>query len=617
MLRLMIKKTVKLYCVALIAAGLGTNGTLASDISGAELYNTYCAACHHSAETGAPRQEALAQLTQVRIFDAMTSGIMQAQAADLTEVEKRQISKFLSPDRAETNGVENSCSAATSSAQTLGPVHVGGWGLSHGSGRNQSSTSAAIDPETAGSLELDWVFAFPNAGRARTQPTVAGNTLFTADQNGVVYALDADSGCVQWRYQAQAEVRSAISLGVDKNGDVETLFFGDFKANVYAVDVASRELLWRRKVDDFHVATITGSLTLLEDRLIVPVSSLEVGSALDPNYACCKFRGAVVALDRKTGAVIWKQHTTPAPRPQGTRENGTTRFGPSGAPIWSTPTVDPKRGLIYVGTGENYSRPTTNTSDSIIALNISDGSIKWVMQALADDAWNGACGRPQDSNCPENRGPDYDFGAPPILTTMADGRDIILAGQKSGYTFGIAPDTGELLWKSKVGLGGIMGGIHWGMATDGTNLYVPISDLSVYARDAHLKPQSGLHQVDVRTGKVGWSTINPDLCGDVAWRCSPGISAAVTLANGVVFGGGLDGILRAYRATDGAILWQRETNRKFEAVNGVSAEGGAIEPDGPVIVGDRLFITSGYDKFGQKFGNVLLSYKVKGKDHDD
>ena len=228
-----------------------------------------------------------------------------------------------------------------------------------------------------------------------------------------------------------------------------------------------------------------------------------------------------------TGKERWRTYTTDEPILQGINSAGAIIYGPSGAPIWSSPTVDTKRGLLYVGTGENYTHPTTFTSDSIIALSLETGVIEWINQVTVDDAWNGGCGNEDPVNCPENHGPDYDFGAPPMLTTLASGKEIILAGQKSGMVYAMDPDNnGKLIWEHQVGRGGIMGGIHWGMATDGDLVYVPISDMFVYEQDAHKPAQSGLHALNVSSGELVWSTFPDNICGDAEWDCSPGISAA-------------------------------------------------------------------------------------------
>ncbi len=601
-----------------VSAGQLTDDT-ATASRGMQLYDENCAACHESGVGEAPLTAALRKLTADHIFRAMNDGIMLAQSGHLLPDERRKIADYLGAiNRPEPVGAQSAgvCRDDQGRNSFAGHGEVENWGM--GLTNERHAGNSGISPQNVEALELDWVFAFPNSGRARTQPTVAGHTVFTAGQNGKVYALDLNSGCIRWSFQAEAEVRSAISVEINDLGRVQRLYFGDFEGNVYGFDVSSRTLLWKVRADDHPVATITGSLALHKDTIYVPVSSREVVSAASSTYECCTFRGSVVAYDKLTGDVRWQSFMMDEPVARGTNSVGATRFGPSGAPIWSSPTVDEKRGVLYVGTGENYSRPTTPTSDAIVALALEDGAIQWVNQVTPDDAWNGACGRPDAANCPENRGPDYDFGAPPILTTLLNGKQIILAGQKSGRAFAMDPDDGgKLVWRQQVGRGGIMGGIHWGMATDGSTVFVPVSDISVYQRDAHKPARSGLHAISAETGQPIWSTLTKDVCGDAKWRCSPGISAAVTLGNGLVFGGGLDGMLRAFDANTGQILWETNTNRSFEAVNGIEAEGGSLDSDGPVLVGDRLLVTSGYDKWGQKFGNVLLTYRVgRGADEN-
>ena len=404
--------------------------------------------------------------------------------------------------------------------------------------------------------------------------------------------------------------RTGLVIGAAPSGAATTLYFGDISGRVHALDIASHKLIWSVRADEHPQSTITGTLRLFDGKLFVPVSSLEVVAAIDGNYACCTFRGAVVALNASTGALVWKTYTIDEPATnRGANRDGAQMFGPSGAPVWSSPTIDAERRRLYVGTGENYSRPASDESDAILALDMATGNTVWRYQALSQDVWNAACSA--GANCPIATGPDYDFGAPPILVKTPKGRSMLLAGQKSGFVYALDPDKdGAVIWTAKPGRGGIMGGVHWGMTSDGSVLYVPISDLSVYPEDAHLPAQSGLHAYDLSTGAKRWASILPDKCGQTSWRCSPGISAAVTLAPGVVFGGSLDGTLRAFAAADGAILWSFDTNRNFEAVNGAKAFGGGIDSSGPVVAGDFLYATSGYDKFGQKAGNLLLAFKI-------
>jgi len=605
------------FCAAMLAScavppslsSIALESFGATAAHGEQVYLAACATCHDGAVLQAPRREALAVLPAARIEAALTTGIMQAQAAGLSEADRWAVSAFLSHAQPPVAEGEGRCSAGNVGA--LAPVRVSDWGMSAANARAVPASGTLINAANAARLKLDWVFAFPNGTRARVQPTLAGDTLFTADQTGAIYALDAARGCVRWQAQTAQEIRSGLVIGTSASGAAATLYFGDFGGNVHAFDIASRKLLWSTKPDAHPQATITGTLRLFEGRLYVPVSSLEVVAAMDAKYACCTFRGAVAALDAATGETIWKTYTIDEQASlRGANREGTPSFGPSGAPIWSSPTIDTVRRRLYVGTGENYSHPASDKSDAILALDMATGKIVWSYQALAEDVWNAACAA--GANCPVNTGPDYDFGAPPILATLKEGKSLLLAGQKSGYVYALDPDRqGALVWKAKPGRGGIMGGVHWGMASDGEVLYAPVSDLSVYPKDAHLPAQSGVHALDIATGAKIWSQVLPDTCGKTTWRCSPGVSAAATLAPGVVFGGSLDGMLRAFSAQDGSVLWSFDTNREFDAVNGVRAYGGSIDSSGPVVSGDRMYATSGYDKFGQKAGNLLLAFRIE------
>ena len=493
-----------------------------------------------------------------------------------------------------------------------GPPLWNRWGNGLENQRYQPAARGGITPATVGKLELKWAFGFADAARARSQPAVTAEAIFTGSQSGRVYALDTASGCIWWTFDAAAEVRSAPTLGTDAKGRINALYFGDFNANVYAVNPRTGALLWKTSVQDHPQGTQTGSLTLHDGRLFVPMSSTEIVNAYDNGYACCKFRGGITALDARTGKPLWRMHTTEPPVETGRNAVGTPSFGPSGAPVWSTPTVDVKRGLLYFGTGENYSSPANGMSDAIIALDLSTGAVRWVRQTIAGDAWNAACLKAGSlANCPKEDGPDFDFGAPPILAKLANGKDILLAGQKSGMIFGLDPDAdGKILWEARAGMGGFNGGVHWGMATAGPTLFVGIAD-TPGNKGAVGPRRNGLHAYRSETGEALWSVLEKPTCATGGFQCDTALSAPVTLTDGIVFAGAHNGLLRAYSSRDGRLLWSTDTRRKFATVNGVAAIGGSIDSAGPVVAGGRLIVNSGYDKFGEIPGNVLLVFGPK------
>jgi len=573
------------------------------------LYEKNCASCHSGGVGEAPHKAALKRLTVNHIFTSLDKGIMAGQAAHLRKDERASIASFLGVKPVVVKADSYYCSDSPDESHEKVPANTLSWGFGLSNERMLSDT--VINEKNVSTLTLDWIFAFPNVTRVRSQPAVVGNTIYIGTADASIKAIDLERGCLEWEFPVEAEVRQAIAADVDDSGKATHLYFGDLDGNIYGFDIASQQLLWKREADPHPAATMTGSMVLHADKLFVPVSSLEIILAANPNYECCVFRGSMIAVDKNTGATLWQTFTTEKPEPQGENSAGAKRYGPSGAPIWSSPTIDSSRGALYVGTGENYTNPTSGTSDAIIAMSLETGAIQWVSQVTAGDAWNGSCGRADNANCPENPGPDFDFGAPPILTVAANGKELILAGQKSGRVYAFDPDNGgKMLWQKQVGRGGIMGGVHWGMATDRKRLYVPVSDVSAYKRDAHKAAKSGLHAVDILTGDPLWSTLTENICGDLKWNCSPGLSAAATVVPGIVFAGGLDGMLRAFSADTGAVLWEFNARQNFGKVNGIEAFGGSFDSDGPVIVGDRLLVTPGYDKWGSAPGNVLLSFKL-------
>lgn len=572
------------------------------------LYEAICASCHDAGLAGAPTREAMEALSPSVILTALTQGVMKEQGAALSRVDQILLSQHLGDEAAGANVAVKYCEERL---QFTGSPLWNRWGNDKRNDRFQAAENAGISPDDLPDLELAWAFGFPGAQRARSQPAVTREAIFTGSQSGRVYALDTETGCAWWTYEAGIEVRNAPLIATGEDGTPAALYFGDFDAKVHAVDPRTGEKLWTKSVKDHPDGTITGSVALHNDILYVPMSSTEIVSAYVDDYACCTFRGGVTALNAQTGETLWRWYSTDEPKKVGETNVGTDILAPSGAPVWSTPTIDVERGLLYVGTGENYSSPANDKSDAIIALDLATGREQWVWQATAGDAWNAACGREPKANCPEEDGPDFDFGAPPMLVTLDTGEDRILAGQKSGEVFGLDPDdNGALMWRSRVGMGGFNGGIHWGMASDGATLWVGIAD-TPGNKFAEGPPRPGVHALDPKTGKALWSRIEPPTCDEISYACMTALSAPLTATQGLIFAGAHNGRLLAYDSSDGNVLWKQETNRAFETINGVSAKGGSIDSSGVVIAGGMVIVNSGYDKFGEISGNVLLVYRRK------
>ena len=479
--------------------------------------------------------------------------------------------------------------------------------------RYQTAEQAGLTMGQVGHLKLKWALGFPGDITAFAASTVLNGTLFVGSAAGAVQAVDAKTGCLHWVFQANGPVRAAI-LPI-RSGSSYSLVFGDLIGWVYSLDAKTGKQLWKRRVEDHEATRLTGSAVALDGIVFIPAASWEETRSTDPQYKCCTFRGSLTALRVRDGSLVWKTYTVDAPKKTGVNGVGAERWGPSGAPIWSSPTIDSKRGLLYVTTGDNYSSPSTTTSDAVMALEIKTGRIVWSQQTISNDAYTSAC-RSKGVNCPPENGPDYDLGSSALLVHAPNGREILVAGQKSGVVYAFDPDAkGKILWQTRVGTGGLNGGVQWGMASDDQKVYAAVSDVSAVMNTtgpvggATFDPVKGggltaLHLED--GGKAWFAPSHP--CDPPRPGCSPGQSAALTLIPGVVFSGSLDGHMRAFATEDGEVLWDFDTAKEYTTVNGIQAKGGSIDGAGPVIVGGMIFVNSGYPRNGGMPGNVLLAF---------
>jgi len=577
-------------------------------IDAAALFDRSCRACHDGGDPRAPSVDALAGRSPQAILDALTSGSMRYQGLALSGGERRALAEFLT-GRTLRGTVAGTTTGLCGRRMPMGDVAAApmwnGWGASLENTHFQSSAQAGLTAADIPRLHLVWAFGFPDTTSAWAQPTVAGGRLFVGSQNGTVYSLDAASGCIVWTFAARAGVRASISIGPRAGSGRQrayAAYFSDQQGFVYALDAAAGRLLWTRKVDDHPLVRLTGAPALVGDRLLVPVSSYEEGGR-PPGYSCCTFRGSLAALDTRTGDVIWKSYTiAEPPRLLRAYADGTELRGPAGASIWSAPTVDLKRGAVYVGTGNTYSGAAQPTADAIVAFDLKTGRLRWSrsMPPTTPDVFGCV---PGDVNCGERPGPDFDFGASPVLAALSSGRQVIVAGQKSGLVFALDPDRrGQQVWRYRAGGGSGLGGIQWGIAVDGERAYVPVAEI-------YNPAPGGLHAIDLANGSRVWLAppADPLPCGRPSRACSGALFSAVTAIPGIVFSPSNDGVLRAHSTTDGSVVWQFDTNREFPTLNGVRAKGGSMSGPAPVVAGGRLYISSGYGAFGLRPGNVLLA----------
>ena len=574
--------------------------------SGDVLFQNHCAVCHNGApEARAPAPEVLRQRSAAAILEVLANGSMRVQGATLSGPERRAIAEYLGGTilAGDPTGAARGRCETAATFRASGPAW-NGWGATLENRREQSGVSAGLNSTLVPRLKLKWAFGFPDATSAWAQPTVVGGWLFVGSQNGSVYALDARSGCIHWVFSADGGVRTAISVGPRDGG--AAVYFGDTGAKAYALDAASGALLWKTKIEEHPLARITGAPALYRGRLYVPMSSYEESQGSRPEYGCCTFRGSLSSLDAKSGRIVWRTYMISGePQPRGKSVSGATLYGPAGAAIWSAPTIDAARGLIYVGTGNSYAGTAAPTSDAVIALNLA-GKIEWVKQLFGEDVFVSGCrAKSENPNCADQSGPDYDLGNSPILAVLPHGRRVIVVGQKSGIGWALDPEKrGEVIWQYRAGAGGALGGIEWGSAVDGEHAYFAVSDILGAA-------PGGLHAVSLQRGERAWYAAPPSPRCAPGPRCNAAQAAAISVIPGVVFSGSNDGVLRAFSAQNGAILWEVDTNREFETVNGVAAKGASMLGPGPVVVDGMLFVSSGYGAFGGRAGNVLLAYGVE------
>jgi polyvinyl alcohol dehydrogenase (cytochrome) len=483
----------------------------------------------------------------------------------------------------------------------------GSWG--YGLSNHRYQHDSRITSSNVQNLKLAWVFKLDDDEDPHSFPLVTNDSVVVGSRSGLLHALDKRSGCLRWQYDADADIRTAIVAGTDG-----LIYFGTAGGEVVALNLADGSLAWRRKVHNHFAAMVTGSPTYYDGRLYVPVSSFEMFVAIVPVYPCCDFQGAVVVLDAKTGKYLWHKNTIDEAATQvGTRWFVIPQYAPSGVPVWSAPAIDTKLGQIVIGTGENYSAPASANSDSIMALSLKDGAVRWSRQFTANDTWNLSCETPLSANCPENQGPDFDFGAATILHTLPDGQNLVLAGQKSGMVYALNAEDGSEIWRYRTGRGGKFGGIHWGMAIDPrkNRLFVPISDRSsgwITNREMVGPARSGIVAVDIATGKELWHAPVTGGC-DNREDCHDGISASLTSSVGLVWAGGLDGVLRVFDSATGESRWSFDTWGPLTAVNGL-AEGGSMDVHGAYVDNTMVFVSSGYGSFDQKGGNAFVAFRL-------
>ena len=605
------------------AATAGALGLLAVETThaqtapaGSDVYAQRCASCHDQTGARIPSREALEKLSPARILKTLDFGAMMSIAYPLRRNEREAVAKFLGHG-ADDPPPPQSAFCKPDLKILRAPVEVSwpGWSPTSANTRFLPANRAGLTAADVPKLTLKWAFGFAGDVTAFAAPTMFSKTIFVGSAGGSVHAIDADTGCLHWIYEANAPVRSAITVAVE--GTRVRLVFSDQTGWVHALDGRTGKQVWRVRPEEHEATRLTGAPVVHGDVIFVPAASWEETRSIDPNYPCCTFRGSITALRLRDGKVVWKTYLVDPPKQTGKTSAGTATFGPSGAGVWAAPTVDARRGLLYITTGDNYSHPATATSDAVVALDLTSGRIVWSQQVTPNDVYNSSCGG-RNPNCPDNAGPDFDFGSSALLV-QRDGRDLVVAGQKSGVVYALDPDDkGRIVWQTRVGRGTTNGGVQWGMASDGRHIYAAVSDVvrapggiggAATVGNATLDPRAGggLTALDIATGEKAWFAA-PAPCEPPRPGCSPAQPGALTAIDGAVFSGSMDGHIRAFSTADGHVLWDYNTVKSYTTVNGVHASGGSLDGAGAVVAGGIVLINSGYPRFGGTPGNVLLAF---------
>jgi polyvinyl alcohol dehydrogenase (cytochrome) len=362
--------------LGLLTSAVMSLGFAAENLNGESLYNEVCAMCHAApTDERTPRREALATYTANSVFNSLTQGIMAPQGASLTNEQKIALAEYLTDSRMQADTIAGlaRCQQEMPELDLSLSGNWNGWGNGDSNPRFQSAEGTAISASTLSELEFVWALGLENASAARAQPSVINTVMFMGSTSGTVYAMDIKSGCAYWTYQAPQEVRAAVTIAWSEQRNEHLAVIAVASNDLHVVNAVTGELLWQSEVDPHPFARSTGSPVVSGDRIFVPVSSAEVSAAGRPDHHCCTFRGNVAAFDLSSGEKVWHTYIMEEATQVGINSAGNPVMAPSGAPIWQAPSMDVERGVVYAGSGQNYTRPASHSSDAVIAFDMASG----------------------------------------------------------------------------------------------------------------------------------------------------------------------------------------------------------------------------------------------------
>jgi polyvinyl alcohol dehydrogenase (cytochrome) len=491
------------------------------------------------------------------------------------------------------------------------------------SNTHSNPAESKLNPHNVKKLAVKWTYT--THGDVSAIPAVVAGAVYFPDWGGYLNKVDAATGAPIWSrpisdYDGITGSVSRASPAVVGN----TVYLGDQNGgHLSAVNATTGDPVWTTKVDPHSLAILTAGPLVYNGVVYQGVASSEEGAATDPNYPCCTFRGSVVAVNASTGVILWRTYTVPANSGPCTSQDPAAGCGYSGGAVWgTTPAIDPASNTLYITTGNNYTVPDSVKScqagggtpgqcldpndhvDAVMALNATTGAIKWATGVQGFDDWNVACIPGFDPhNCPNDPGPDFDFGSGPnLFTTNVNGEKTLVvgAGQKSGQYWALNATTGQILWSQAAGPGSTLGGIEWGPATDGKRIYVAeenFNGIPYELPSAETITSGSWAAIDPATGKIIWQTADP------SHNAFGGGNALgpVAVANGVLYAPSMSGHMYALDAANGKILWD------FQSAGSVNT--------GAAVVNGNVYWGSGYNHLfipGWTGSTTFYAFSING-----